>query len=197
MSTTKKLVIAVVALSVAMCCMIGGTLAWLISKPEPVVNTFTVGGLEITLDEAPVDANGKATSGDRVKGNAYHLLPNGEYDKDPIVHVAANNEKCYVFVKIENGLENIIAGTSIEDQILANGWTKLEKGVYYQVVNAATSATDLPVFKSFKITSDINKTDLAGYEDAEIKVTAYAIQYLGFEDNVANAWTTVSAASAN
>ena len=188
MSTTKKLVIAVVALSVAMCCMIGGTLAWLISTPDPVVNTFTVGGLEITLDEAPVDANGKKTSGTRVKANVYHLLPNGEYDKDPTVHVAANNEKCYVFVKIENGLKNIIVGTSIEDQILAKGWTKLEDGVYYQVVNAATSVTDLVVFESFKITSDINKTDLATYKTAEIKVTAYAIQHLGFEDKPADAW---------
>ena len=42
------------------------TLAFLTSTTKVVKNTFTVGNVVITLDEAPVDANGKKTTGDRV-----------------------------------------------------------------------------------------------------------------------------------
>jgi len=68
----------------AACCgSVFGTLAYL-TATDTVTNTFTVGKVQITLDEAPVDANGETTDGDRVKKNNYHLLPGHEYDKDPI-----------------------------------------------------------------------------------------------------------------
>ena len=58
---------------------VGVTLAYLTDTDE-VDNTFTVGNVEITLDEASIGADGDATTGDRVKKNEYHLLPG---HKDP------------------------------------------------------------------------------------------------------------------
>lgn len=191
MSTNKKLVIAVVALATALCCMVGGTLAWLISTPTAVTNTFTVGELEIVLNEAPVDATGKETTGDRVLANTYNLVPNGSYDKDPMVTVTAGNEKCYVFVKVENGISAIEDQTNtIAAQIKANNWTELTEGsgIYYKVVEASDDDTELVVFETFKISSTVTKDTIANYKDAEINVTAYAIQYLGFEGKPAEAW---------
>ena len=86
---------------------VSATLAYLTSRTEVVNNTFSVGNVNITLDEAPVDTDGKETSGDRVMANSYKLLPGHDYDKDPTVHVAAGSEECYLFVKVVNGISAI------------------------------------------------------------------------------------------
>lgn len=204
MSTTKKLVIAVVALSVAMCCMIGGTIAWLTSKPEAVVNTFSVGDIKITLDEIKVTPYGVADGTTRVQANSYKLIPGQSYTKDPTVHVdqQITNEKCYIFIKVENQIAAIEANAdgndTIAEQIAANGWIAHDEdaGIYYKVFDPATATNfDLVVFNTFAITSDISKEAIADYNGKTVKVTAYAIQYLGFEDDVSGAWTTVSAAA--
>ena len=48
--------------------------------------------------------------------------------------------------------------------------------------------TDIPVVGSFTISGDVDADDLAEYEDAEIIVTAYAVQADGFTTAEA-AWT--------
>ncbi len=87
---------------------VGATLAYLTSTTEVVQNTFTVGKVNITLDEADVDEygnlvyktddEGNTTTelADRVLKNEYKLLPGHTYIKDPIVHMAADSEFSYV-----------------------------------------------------------------------------------------------------
>mgnify|MGYP003298997866 CR=1 FL=1 len=58
MTTTKKLVIAVVALSLALVAFASVTLAWITAQSTVVTNTFTYGQIEITLDEAKVTEYG-------------------------------------------------------------------------------------------------------------------------------------------
>ena len=79
-----------------------GTLAYLTSQ-DTVVNTFTVGNVQIKLDEAEVNADGtyKTNHDSRVDGNKYHLLPGHTYIKDPTVTVLANSEECYVRMKVK------------------------------------------------------------------------------------------------
>ena len=98
-----------------------GTMAYLTSQDQ-VVNTFTVGNVAITLDETDVDVNGDKDSEDRVKANEYKLLPGHTYTKDPIVHVDADSEDCYLFVKVENGIAAIEADTKVADQMAEKGW---------------------------------------------------------------------------
>ena len=98
----KKLLITLSVVACALLLVVGsiaGTIAYLTSTAT-VTNTFTVGNVTITLNEAPVDANGKATTGDRVTNNNYHIIPDGEYDKDPLITLAANSDSCYLFVKV-------------------------------------------------------------------------------------------------
>ncbi len=80
------------------CLSVGATLAYLTSS-DTNVNTFTVGNVEIILDEAEVTDDGRSYLKDhdqRVKKNSYHLQPGQTYLKDPTVTVKANSENCYV-----------------------------------------------------------------------------------------------------
>lgn len=94
----SKAILMVVCAMLLVAASVMGTLAYLTSTDE-VVNTFSVGKVKITLDEAKVDDNGKAITGEgamRVDGNAYHLMPGHTYDKDPQVHVKADSDPSYI-----------------------------------------------------------------------------------------------------
>ena len=178
-----------------------GTMAYLTSRDE-VVNTFTVGKVAITLDEAKVNADGTAvTPAERVKQNAYHLLPGHAYTKDPTVHVQANSENSFIFVKVENGIANYEAGTeanpTIAEQITANGWTALDgvENVYYKTYTKSAESTNLPVFGNFTIADNANAADSWNNfsADTKVTVTAYAVQQDGF-DTAAAAWNATCGA---
>ena len=101
----KKLTIVSVALILIMA--VAGVLAYL-TDTATVTNTFTVGNVDITLDEAdtnsegkPVDENGNPVDNpeDAVRtenGNKYHLIPGQSYVKDPTVTVEPKSEESYV-----------------------------------------------------------------------------------------------------
>ena len=163
-------------------------MAYLTSN-DSVTNTFTVGKVAITLDEADVTNN----TSSRVKENAYHLLPGNTYTKDPTVHVAANSEDSWIFVKVDNQIANIEADPTIAAQITAKGWTALDgvTGVYYKTYTKNAAVEDLVVFENFKIKEDVNNTTLELYNGKTVVVTAYAIQKAGF-DTAALAWAEVS-----
>lgn len=167
------------------------TMAFLTSK-DTVTNTFTVGKVTITLDEAKVTADGVEVEGaERVKENSYHLIPGHFYVKDPTVHVDDESEDCWLFVKVENGLENAEATgeTSIASQMAAKGWTKVEGTNVYAYATKQVAGADVVVFDNFKIAGT---TDVSQYEDAKIVVTAYAIQADGFA-TAAAAWADAGA----
>ena len=202
----KKTLTVLLALVLVIAMSVAGTMAYLTSE-DSVTNTFTVGKVQITLDEAKVNEYGQKlkadntvaeegdTLADRVDENTYKLIPGHEYVKDPVIHFQPKSEASWLFVKVENGIKDIVAATTIEDQITSapNSWTLLTgtNNVYYKSVSANTSETaavDYPVFGSFTLKSDAN---VAAYKDAKIVVTAYAIQAEGFGTAEA-AWTEVS-----
>ena len=80
---------------------VGATVAYL-TDTEDVVNTFTVGNVQIDLDEAKVkydEAKNEyvpvGTTREDVE-QEYHLLPGTKIAKDPTVRVLEKSEKCYV-----------------------------------------------------------------------------------------------------
>lgn len=187
---TKALMLVLCAVLLVTASVLG-TMAYLTST-DKVVNTFTVGKVAITLDEAQVKEDGTPVAGAaRVKENAYHLLPGHTYTKDPTVHVQANSENSFIFVKVENGIARYEAGTTIAAQIAANGWTLLDgvENVYYKAYTKSAEITNLPVFSSFTIADNANAADSWNNFSAETKVTvtAYAVQQDGFV-SVAAAW---------
>lgn len=166
-----------------------GTMAYLTSNTEVVNNTFTVGSVEITLDETDVTVYGVKDTDVRVTANSYKLIPGHFYIKDPTVHVTAGSEECWLFVKVENGISAIEGGEKkIADQMTENKWVALEgvDGVYaYQTtVNALEGKVDVPVFNSFIIDGE---AETSNYANAAITIDAYAIQADGFT-TAAAAW---------
>lgn len=168
------------------------TMAFLTSK-DSVKNTFTVGKVTITLDEADVKSDGTYESNKeaRVDTNEYKLIPGHTYIKDPTIHVADDSEECWLFVKVENGLANAEAtgDTSIASQMAKKGWTKVDGTDVYAYATKQVAGADVVVFDNFKIAGT---TDVSLYETAEIVVTAYAIQADGFA-TAAAAWADAGA----
>lgn len=192
MKTKSKALLMTLCAVLLVAASVLGTMAYLTSQ-DSVKNTFSIGKIAITLDEAQVDADGKAqTTVPRVKENSYKLMPGHAYDKDPTVHVKKDSEDAYIFVKVENGISTIEATgtTTIAAQIAAERWTALPgvANVYYkEYTKDATQDVNLIVFKSFTVKDGATETELEKYQTASITITAYAIQKDGFADAKA-AW---------
>ncbi len=188
MKTTKKALLALVCAAALVFGSVFATYAYLTSTTGVVTNTFTVGNVTITLDEAAVDAYGKKIditgndsigNEDRRTENTYKLIPGQTYVKDPTVHVASGSEDAWLFVKVENGIAGIEDATTIENQMLANNtWTKVSNATgVYAYKETVSAGEDIPVFATFTLTGN---ADVSAYKEAEIKVTAYAVQAAGF-----------------
>ena len=209
----KKKLMTVLALVLVIAMSVAGTVAYLTSADE-VVNTFTVGNVAITLDEAEVDANGNVVSNDRVKANSYKLLPGHTYAKDPMVTVKAGSESSYVKMTVTfsdaAALDAIFAPTGADLTSIFNGYdsaTWIYKNVtenttantrtyefWYKETVAAPTA-DVPLdalFDSITVPSTITNEQLATIEGMTITVNAYAIQADGFA-NADAAWEAFDA----
>ena len=192
MKTKSKALLLALCAVLLVAASVLGPMAYLTSQAE-VTNTFTVGSVSITLDEAPVDANGKETTGARVTTNSYKLMPGHEYDKDPTIHVAQNSEDCWLFVQITDEIAAIQDADTIATQMAAKGWTLVDADANVYAHNAiAKAGNNVVVFESFKIKGDVKNDALAAYANKTIKVIAYAVQADGF-DSAAAAWTAAFA----
>ena len=197
-SKTRRILMLLGCAVLLVCLSVGATLAYLTSQTGVVTNTFTVGKVEITLDEAKVDVYGKEdASAERVTQNTYKLIPGHHYTKDPTIHVAADSEDCWLFVKVANGIATIEKAdpenpteenpaTTIAGQMTKNnGWTVIDatKGIYaYKEIVSANA--NVLVFESFTLSGD---AAVAEYNGKTITVQAYAVQADGF-DTAADAY---------
>lgn len=188
--TSKALLLSLCAVLLVTASVLG-TMAYLTSQDQ-VVNTFTVGNVAITLDEKDVD-NSTPGENDRDKANAYKLMPGHNYEKDPIVHVDANSEDCYLFVKVVNEIANIEAEKTVAQQMTEKGWVAVDaaNGIYVYTTDktnpaVVTKGSNITVFENFTIAGNVDNTALATYADKTITVNAYAIQADGFAGKTAS-----------
>lgn len=97
------------ALTLLVGCAVGGTLAWLTAQTEEVTNTFTVGDINIKLEETVDDE--------------FHFVPGDKLAKDPKVTVNPNSEACYLFVKVtvaNNSATDDMDTADTDDDVTAN-----------------------------------------------------------------------------
>ena len=105
MKTKSKALLLTLCAVLLVAASVLGTMAYLTST-DTVTNTFTVGKVEIKLDETDVTN----PTGPRVKANSYKLMPGTTYTKDPTVTVKAGSEESYVRMKVTfNNAKKIIA----------------------------------------------------------------------------------------
>ena len=184
-SVSGKVFALVLAAALVLGAGIGGTLAWLTDKTDPITNTFTVGDINIELTE---------TTGGTSK--QFKMVPGNQIAKDPKVTVKAGSEACWLFVKIDksNGVDTYLT------YAVDSGWTALtgSDGVYYRKVAAATSDTTYSVLVDDRVSVKENVTkaqmnELTSATYPKLTFTAYAVQ----KDNVdtaSEAWGLAKAA---
>ena len=174
----KKTLALVLALTLLVAGVVGGTLAWLTDQTAEVKNTFTVGDINIGLTETTAD---------------YKMIPGNTIAKDPTVTVKANSEACWLFVKVTES-ENL---DTFITYAIADDWTVLPgvDGVYYREVPASAADQTFSVLAGDAVTvkSDVTKTMLetAKTDAPTLTFKAYAIQKDHFATADA-AWAEVS-----
>lgn len=203
MKTRSKALLLTLCALLLVAATIFGTMAYLTST-DTVTNTFTVGKVNIKLDEAKANSDGTLVEGaERVKANSYKLLPGHIYSKDPMVTVLSGSESSYVKMTVTfskaNELDAIFAPdganlTSIFNGYDAANWiakgntkgadnTRTYEFWYKEAVAAPTADVALDaLFDSITVPGEITGAQLATIEGMTITVNAYAIQADGFAD---------------
>lgn len=193
----KKTVALLLALTLVLGVVAGGTLAWLTDTSGTVTNTFTTSDINVKLEET------KGT-GTTATEKSFRMVPGWTIDKDPKAWVEAGSEDCYLFVKLEKSTNF----DSFMTYKMADGWTELTgvDGVYYRVVTAdgreSTSKINEPysVLKDdqVKVLGSVTKEMMNGLKEKDyptLTVTAYASQL--YKSNTETftpevAWTNIN-----
>ena len=186
----------VALMSFAICLMIfsviGGSLAWLMTSTEPIVNVFTYGDIRITLTE---------TKGEELSdGRYFKMTPGKVIEKDPKISVLADSEDCWLFVKIDESSDKALS--DYIDYAIADGWTALQEapGVYFRTVDSSSEAQTFSVLKDDKVDVKGSVTlemlqalDSSNYP--KMTFTGYAVQRdmsIDAIDSAAEAWLLIS-----
>ena len=182
-----KIAALIAAIVLVIGCTAGGTVAWLVSKPDPIVNVFTVGNINATLTETK---------------NEFKIVPGVNITKNPIATVKAKSEDCYLFVQLTEAnwptfteADNTTRKLKYE---IEDGWIKLESadGVYYrEVAKNDTEDQSFHVLKNDQVTvsntlTKENADAIAG--TPKLTVAVYAVQKEGM-GSAAEAWKTANA----
>ena len=180
--SVKKILVMAVAVAMVACVSIIGTLAWLTATTSEVKNTFTVGNINIKLEE---DAGKDASY-------QFKMVPGQTITKDPKVTVDAKSEDCWLFVKV-TASDNL---STYIDYDIAEDWTKLEDGVYY--IENPAKGTAIPVLANNQVTvkdsvtkGNMDALEASGATLPSLTFKAYAIQKASFS-TAAAAWAEVS-----
>lgn len=182
----RKVLLLLTAMILTVGCTVGGTLAWLVADTGPVVNTFTYGDIDITLEEDfNTDKDGDGTY-DCWEGK---VVPGVDLDKNPEVAVVEGSESCYLFVKLEekNWPTVTVDGSAVRndkvDWDIATGWTLLSEGnneyIYFREVPADATEKSFQVLANDKVTvsGDLLKGEIEGMTDPfTLSITAFACQ---------------------
>lgn len=174
----KKGFALILALVLAVGCVVGGTLAWLTAQSDTVTNTFTTSNITVKLEETT--------------GAEYKMIPGYELEKDPKAWVVAGSEDCYLFVELDWANNTYTSGETTKSYLnwaIADGWTLVpgETNVYYRTVTSAQMSSDegrtnaYPILAGNKVTvsGDITKEQMNAFTDAtlpKLTITAYASQ---------------------
>lgn len=171
----KRIILLILAVVCILAAGAETVIAYFSSLSGPVINTFTVGDVNIALTETT--------------GQSYLLVPGATVEKDPVATVRKGSEACYLYVKLEwrGNLDDYVTYQ------LADGWYPLGgiDGVYYRAVEHAAVDMNYPVLDNdqLTVTNTLTKETMATVDQNECQliVTAYAIQSLGME-SPADGW---------
>ena len=204
----KKLTAIFLCVALVAIAVVGASLAYF-TDTDSATNTFTVGNVAITLDEAKVTyADDVWTAGsERVTTNTYeNVYPGAHLPKDPTIHVAADSQDAYVAMKVVvskaaawkalaedhaslNNLETVFEGYKEAD------WTKIaatEQGdnlvyVYMWEQGKVSANADLTLFTAMNIPAELSSEEIETLDGFTVTATGYAVQAQGVTAETAKA----------
>lgn len=176
----KKILALVLVFALALALGIGGTMAWLTATSGEVVNTFTVGDINLQIREEGAPTN-----------NEYKIVPGGEATKKPIITVTAGSEKCYVYAYVENTvmLDN---NAEVATPEIGSDWVKVgestdktkkvyryvgDKATDDNVIDASAALVEVTVFEKVTYSGDITKANREQVTTATDKITVQGYAY--------------------
>lgn len=202
--TKKKIVSLCLAAVLVVMAIAGATVAYF-TDTKTAKNTFTMGNVQIKLDETNVND----PEGDRVSSNEYNVYPGAVVTKDPIVHnTGKNGAYIRATVNVSNWMNlvgayypdfketfpndgykaalNLLVGT------LGEGWSVVgvEAGDVFTIGQfdakfilkydgvLAAGADTTAMFQTVTIPAGIDNANADSFD--EVKVVAQAIQADGF-----------------
>lgn len=209
----KKILALSMCIALAAIAIVGASLAYF-TDTKTAKNTFTMGNVQIKLDETDV----KNPQGDRVTSNAYDVYPGAVVTKDPIVHnTGKNGAYIRATVNVSNWM-NLVgayypdfketfpndgykAALNLLVGELGEGWSVVDvvKGDVFTIGQfdakfilkydgvLAAGADTTAMFQTVTIPAGIDNANADSFD--EVKVVAQAIQADGF-----NTWEDAFAA---
>lgn len=167
---------------------VGGTVAWLMSQPKALTNTFTVGSIDISIEETDTnDGDNNSLT------NSYSMMPGRTIAKDPKITVLSGSENCWLFVKLEE--QNDFSSFMIYET--EEGWTALNEvaGVYYREVSQSDDEQAFFVLSgnAVQVKTEVTTEMLRALTPETLpvlQISAYAVQREGVESAEA-AWQLV------
>ena len=194
--------------------IIGGAVAYF-TDTDQKTNTFTIGGVDITVTEAGWDALADTNDND-IPDAAEDMMPGESVTKDPLINNVSTKSPAYVFAKVEVPCTTIVAPATTSEEIFTYttnaGWTELSSAavactsggtathVYYygtggtlttlaKAANATTpTSTSNPLFSTISLRSTLKGNEgLTGQK--QVVVTGYGIQTEGLASTApADVW---------
>ena len=194
-----KTVVMLLAVVLLLGISVGGTLAWLTAKTNPVKNVFTPSNIDVTLTETwntDTNSDGKNDSW------SAQMIPGYSYTKDPTVTVSDGSVDCYLFVKFEENNSPSTYLTYTSTLTDAKGWTKgdgtdIPANVWYRKVMTTdtTKSWHLLASDTISVKDSVTKENMNTAAGAELVYTAYASQLYksaGEEFTPAEAWQKIN-----
>ena len=203
--TKKKIVSLCLAAVLVVMAIAGATVAYF-TDTKTAKNTFTMGNVQIKLDETNVND----PEGDRVSSNEYNVYPGAVVTKDPIVHnTGKNGAYIRATVNVSNWM-NLVgayypdfketfpndgykAALNLLVVTLGEGWSVVgvEAGDVFTIGQfdakfilkydgvLAAGADTTAMFQTVTIPAGIDNANADSFD--EVKVVAQAIQADGFD----------------
>lgn len=208
MKNLKKIIVAASLCAAIGATAIAGTLAYFTDTTDTKTNVFTVGDLDITLDEPNWDYD----------DSSFEIIPGNSVDKDPVVTVEANSVDSYLRVVVTMPtdlyqMSDFYGSTAASPYVTFDSksadWTVVSATAdlaepskttvildYNAVISSSAEDQAFVLFTKMNFSSDLTnnaENDANGYdaftklqaladEDLlKIDVTAYATQAEGFE----------------
>lgn len=201
----KKILALSMCIALAAIAIVGASLAYF-TDTKTATNTFTMGNVQIKLDETNVND----PKGDRVTSNVYNVYPGAVVTKDPIVHnIGKNGAYIRATVNVSNWM-NLVgayypdfketfpndgykAALNLLVGELGEGWSVVgvEAGDVFTIGQfdakfilkydgVLASGTDTTaMFQTVTIPAGIDNANADSFD--EVKVVAQAIQADGFD----------------